>query len=264
MSTQPLSDVARTAILSDLVRDKHPQRAAQGQNALSAVWAILHEVPPQTGWPSGYADVLALHLWPSRLHLVGYEIKASRGDLKRELENLAKHQTTARFCDHWSLVVWDKNWVDGDKRLLGIPEEWGLLAYSADRKGTAYDGIGSLVTIRKPARLTPERWPRTFTAALVRRALEASVGTALARSIARSAHVDGHSAGKYQGKADADKATLDTLAPWREAMRRDQAAQRGRGAWGLPNPDRIEDVLAYVAKQAPPVPTEQLALGGAA
>lgn len=246
MSTQPLSDVAKTAILTDLVRERHPQRSAQNQAEMGAVWAVLHEVPPQTGWPSGYADVVALHLWPSQMQMVGYEVKASRADLKRELDDLAKHTTVGRFCDQWWLVVWDRKWVDGEKALPGIPEDWGLLAFD--------QGLGELVAIRKSAARTPQPWPRTFTAALVRRALEASVGTALARVIAKQASTDGQVAGKYTGKREADDATLAALEPWRAAMRRERDAllARGTSRWSLPfDPDRLADVLAYVAKAAP-------------
>jgi hypothetical protein len=261
MSVQPLSDVAKTAILTNLVRERHPQRGAQGQEPLGAVWAVLEEVPPETGWPRGYADVVALHLWPSQMRLVGYEVKASRGDLKRELDDLNKHQTVARYCDAWWLVVWDRRWVDGDKALPGIPEDWGLLAFDAKQPGTLYEGLGSLVVVRKAADRNASPWPRTFTASLVRRALEASVGTALARVIADEALSRGTINGKSQGKHETERATMQMLEPWRDAMRRECGALYAKGVsrWSMPfDPDRFEDVLAYVAKCAPAVETPTL------
>ena len=267
MSLQPLSDVAKTAILADLVRERHPQRSAQGQGALGAVWAVLHEVPPETGWPRGYADILALHLWPSQMQLVGYEVKASRGDLKRELADLAKHETVARYCDAWWLVVWDRRWIDGDKVLPGIPDEWGLLAFEQDTTFTGpREGVGSLVVVRKAVERQPLPWPRKFAAAMVRRALEASVGTGLARVIENAARTRGYIEGKEDGRRKTNEDVLAALAPWREAMRRERDAMLARGVnrWSLPfDPDRPSDVLAYVAKHAPPEVPSQFSEGAA-
>jgi hypothetical protein len=45
-------------------------------------------------------------LWPSRgLKLMGFEIKAGRGDWLGELRNPRKAESIARFCDQWWVVA---------------------------------------------------------------------------------------------------------------------------------------------------------------
>lgn len=53
----------------------------------------------------------------------GFEIKCSRADWLRELEDPSKAQTWKRFCHFWWLVVSDKDIIkDGE-----LPDGWGLL-----------------------------------------------------------------------------------------------------------------------------------------
>ncbi len=75
------------------------------------------------------ADALVFGLWPSRgLDLHGFEIKASKADLKRELLNPAKAEDVAQFCDFWWLAV-----KQGICDLADVPENWGVMELQGDK-----------------------------------------------------------------------------------------------------------------------------------
>jgi hypothetical protein len=83
------------------------------------------------------ADAVAMSMWPSRQnHIIGFEIKVSKRDLKCELECGAKAEACERHCNYWSLVVADG--VIDDK--MTIPQNWGIMVYKNDK----------LITVRKP------------------------------------------------------------------------------------------------------------------
>jgi len=144
---------------------------------MSLSHVVIEEVAPGTGWSgvNRWADVLALSVWPSKgLTLDGYEIKASRADLKRELADPKKHEALARYCDTWTLVVWDEAIL-----LEGIPETWGICTTSEE------DGERVLLEKRRPTKLEATSWPRGFVCSLVRNAYEQAPGAAyLARAVA--------------------------------------------------------------------------------
>lgn len=123
-------------------------------------YVLVREVGNGTGSSCRrHADAVALQCWPSRgLGLDGFEVKVSKSDLRRELEDETKAHEVARFCRRWWLVVADEKVVDG----LALPDGWGVLLPSG--KGLAVH--------TKPAERTPEAWPTTFVAALVRAAWE--------------------------------------------------------------------------------------------
>src|SRR6185437_2663076 len=77
-----IPDTERTRILTDLVREKYAPKG----DVMSLSHVVIEEVAQGTG-SRGYrwADVLALGMWPSNGRLLhGYEVKASRADLKKE------------------------------------------------------------------------------------------------------------------------------------------------------------------------------------
>lgn len=87
-------------------------------------YAFLLQVRNGTGFQRTVrtADALAFGLYPSRgLTITGFEIKASRGDWKRELTNPDKAEDIARFCHTW-FVVAPKGVVPVDE----VPPNWGL------------------------------------------------------------------------------------------------------------------------------------------
>ncbi len=95
-------------------------------------WALLHEVRNATGYQRSVrtADAVAMSLWPSRgLELHGFEIKASRGDLRKELEDPSKAEEIMQYCDRWWLVVGHKDLIQPGE----LPPTWGLLVAQKNR-----------------------------------------------------------------------------------------------------------------------------------
>lgn len=87
-------------------------------------WACFAEVSDATGGrASRRADALALNLWPSRgLEIRGFEIKVSRSDLKRELDDASKAEAVGQFCHTWCLAT-PAGLVRAEDN---VPPNWGL------------------------------------------------------------------------------------------------------------------------------------------
>ncbi len=88
-------------------------------------FAFLWEVGNATGANCRrHADALAMSLWPSRgMVLIGHEIKASRSDWVKELDNPEKAEAVYQYCDRWYLVVGDASIVKPGE----LPATWGLM-----------------------------------------------------------------------------------------------------------------------------------------
>lgn len=109
------------AAVFDLLRTRYPKASC----------ALLPQVADRTGAATRRADAIAMQLWPSRgLLIEGFEIKVSRGDWKRELEDPAKQESVGRYCDAWWIVAPAGIVLDGE-----LPVAWGLLE-------VVYDGTG--------------------------------------------------------------------------------------------------------------------------
>ena len=68
-----------------------------------------------------YADALVLSVWPSRgLWIAGIEVKISRNDWLRELDNPKKSAELQRFCHYWWIAA-PEGVVNADE----LPEKWG-------------------------------------------------------------------------------------------------------------------------------------------
>jgi hypothetical protein len=61
--------------------------------------------------------------------LIGFEIKVSRMDLVRELEEPSKTEQWKQYCNFWFLAVGDPAILTG----LDIPADWGILAPPSGR-----------------------------------------------------------------------------------------------------------------------------------
>lgn len=138
------------ATLHDLIARRHP----------SPEWATVFECANRTGANERYADALALNLWSSRGHvLIGFEVKVSRNDWRRELKNPKKSDAIQSFCDRWYIVTEPGIVLPGE-----LPETWGLLERATNGRG---------LTIAKEApKLPAEPFTRGFVAAFCRRAAE--------------------------------------------------------------------------------------------
>lgn len=96
-------------------------------------WAYFEEVRNGTGFArktTRTADALAMSLYPSRgLELHGVEVKVSRSDWQRELDDPEKAEEIGKYCDRWWLATGQKVVRD----ISEIPAAWGWL--EVDAKG---------------------------------------------------------------------------------------------------------------------------------
>lgn len=163
-----VSDYERTSIMLDLLHGKFGFSGALEHMPPQHV--VIEEVADGTGFARRWADVLVLNCWRSgRFELDGFEVKASRADLKRELATPSKHQAVARFCDRWTLVAWDEKMLEG----LEIPTSWGVVV-TRD-----INGVRELHQVRRAPKLSPEPFTRGFVASMVRNAHQQAPGAAL-------------------------------------------------------------------------------------
>jgi len=128
-------------------------------------------------------DAIVFNTWPSEgLTLHGLEIKCSRSDLRRELQDTRKFAEFAPYLDHFSIVA-PKEIVSK----LEIPDKWGLYHPTDD---------GRLRAARKPLMLHTEgrreQMDRSLAAAFAR----ALVQRSLDGSFARDEYARGYAAGE--------------------------------------------------------------------
>jgi GNAT superfamily N-acetyltransferase len=144
-------------------------------------WALLEQVADGVrGWNHRYADVIVMGLFPSRgLSVIGFEIKASRGDWTRELRAPQKADPIVRHCDQWFVVAArdvilsgrQRKLFSADEDLLGaldmatFPAPWGVMVPS---------GSHELTIAKQAVKLEAPPLDREFVAALLRRAAEES------------------------------------------------------------------------------------------
>lgn len=138
-----------TADLVALIRRRH-----EGPG-----WQVFTELANGTGGRAKRrADALAMAMWPSLGYEVhGYEIKISRGDVRRELQDVAKSDAVGKYCDFWWLVISDPTIIDG----LIVPAGWGIL--------TPRDRV--LRVVRPAKKRKALALDRTFVAAMIRSAI---------------------------------------------------------------------------------------------
>lgn len=123
--------------------------------------AVLSEVASGTGFAARrYCDALVFGLWPSTgLGVDGFEIKVTRGDWLREIQDPTKAEEFIRYCHRWWILA-----APGVVKLEELPATWGLMEPS-----------GSGLRVRKPAEKTAAEPPSpTFLAAIARYAVRQS------------------------------------------------------------------------------------------
>ena len=107
------------------------------------------EVSPRTGAWERRIDFLVMNCYDSeQLKIQGYEIKISKSDLKRELEDPDKHAVFFDAIDFYWLIA-PKQVIDN---IDLIPPKWGIRAVWRDESGK----IASR-TVRKPTCLHDEQ-----------------------------------------------------------------------------------------------------------
>lgn len=132
---------------------------------------VLSQVANATGAGHRRAiDAVAIGLWPSRgLYLHAIEIKVSKSDLTRELNDPSKADEIARYCDAFYIAAPFGPPPD-------VPDSWGWYTIS-DGKATR---------TRQAADIEPQPLTRSFVAAIARRLVEQqSPEAVLAEAVAR-------------------------------------------------------------------------------
>lgn len=92
-------------------------------------WATAAEVRNFTGYGNNVrsCDFLAMSCWPSKgLHLHGHEVKVSRSDWLKEIQDVSKAGAFAQYCHYWWIVA-----PKGLVKLDELPATWGLLHCTA-------------------------------------------------------------------------------------------------------------------------------------
>jgi hypothetical protein len=123
-------------------------------------YAVLSQVRNATGYSRAVtrtADAIVMSLWPSRgLTLSGFEIKVSKSDWKKELDDPEKAEEISRFCDRWYVAA-----PTGLVNVADLPPTWGL--FEAGEKK---------LTLAREAQIAKEVQPvtRGFLGALLRAA----------------------------------------------------------------------------------------------
>lgn len=129
--------------------------------------AVVTGVRNDAGWAATRTcDVLVIGTWPSTGHIIhGLEIKVSRGDWLREIQDPTKAEAFARFCDYWWIAA-----SPGIVKLEELPAAWGL-----------FEVVGKGLRARRPAskREAPEQITRAFLSCIARRVVEQCPAEAL-------------------------------------------------------------------------------------
>lgn len=127
-------------------------------------WAIAGEVQRTTGWSDRRYDFVAMNCYASNNYKIEVvEIKISKPDLRRELEEPEKHNVIFEEIDYYSLAA-PAEIID----MAIIPPKWGVYAVKD----------GKLITRRKPIALHDEadrRIKRSFAASFLRAAISQNI-----------------------------------------------------------------------------------------
>lgn len=127
----------------------------------TAAWSFCFEVPDGTSHNKRRTiDAIAMGCWKSEgIHLNGFEIKHSRSDWLKELDQPEKQITWMPYLHRFWVVA-----VKGIVKLEELPAEWGLL----ENRGNG------LKVSKQASLLTPQPIPHTLLAAIMRRILNTS------------------------------------------------------------------------------------------
>ena len=162
-----MSDVSDKITATDV-------RLAIRKHYSSPAWAVFDEVASEVGWKEKrWIDCVALGVWQSTGNeIIGIEIKVSRGDLRRELQNPQKTEEWMRYCDRFYLAC-----PAGVASAADVPATWGLLSMQER---------GNVRVAKKAPKLEPQPMTRGFIGAMLRRAGEANealIAAAVAKDI---------------------------------------------------------------------------------
>lgn len=148
-------------------------------------WVIAGEVQRTTGWSDRRYDFVAMNCYASNSYRIEVvEIKISKPDLRRELEEPEKHNVIFEQVDYYSLAA-PAEIID----MSIIPPKWGVYAVKD----------GKLITKRKPLALHDEadrRIKRSFAASFLRAAINQNIEKKLLHDQLKESYNKGYEAGK--------------------------------------------------------------------
>ena len=157
-------------------------------------WAIAGEVQRTTGWSDRRYDFVAMNCFASnRYRIEVVEIKISKPDLRRELEEPEKHNVIFEDIDYYSLAA-PAEIID----LSIIPPKWGVYAVKD----------GKLITKRKPLALHDEadrRIKRGFVASFLRAAINQNIARKTLAEELKKKFDEGYAQGKKSLLWDSQK-----------------------------------------------------------
>lgn len=141
-----MSDTDKTRQITELLRHRHP----------APEWAAFEELNLSTGGRAQRCDFYAFNCWPSKnFWRVAYEIKVSRSDFSRELQDPDKRKASEDLANECFFVAPIKL-----LKIDEIPEGWGLIEKNK----------GGLRKVKHARQRENKLLPLAFTATLARRA----------------------------------------------------------------------------------------------
>ena len=184
---------------------------------------VLTHVHSDTGGGAGIrtADAISMGLWKSRgRHLTGYEVKVSRNDWMKELDNPAKADEIGARCDYWYIIA-----PPGLVSVEELPEGWGLLEPARTR----------LKIIKKAVKNdNPDPLTRGFVASILRQFLRQKSDRAAVNEARHQSYWKGVEAGKQEAMTGGDrglKSELKDLENYKAAFKKFQE-ETGISMWG--------------------------------
>lgn len=114
-----MSDTETTGHLNRLLFERYQKRSHGRQ----AEWVLIQEAPSSSGFSNRYCDLVAIGVWAStKNEIIGHEVKASRSDWVKELQQPEKSEAFLPYCNRWYIVA-----APGIVKLEELRADWGLM-----------------------------------------------------------------------------------------------------------------------------------------
>lgn len=160
--------------LIEMLRSKYPLPA----------YAFIEQVPDGTSVNKNRtADAIAMGCWKSvAIELNGFEVKVSRADWLKELQQPEKSAVFQKHCHRWWIVA-----APGIVKLEEMPAEWGLMEPNSS---------GALKIKKASSLRTPEPVSFEFLAGLLRKACSDSPERSVIEAAKNKAEKEGYERGR--------------------------------------------------------------------
>lgn len=212
----------------------------ESRHANSEAWVFLRQVPNGTSMSkTNTADAIAVGCWNSvggnEVH--GYEIKVSRGDWMKEIQDHKKAEAFTKYCHYW--------WIAAPKGIVKpeeMPSNWGLIEVS-EKEGKYTSRIKKAVTRNDNAAIDFK-----FFSASLRQCKRSDPGEIIHKEEMRREYYRGMKEGKEsithsQSVLDAHKRATDDLK--RRIDEFEQASGVKIDQWRN-NPTKIGEAVRFI------------------